>query len=325
MNKIIVFITRNSGKVILANVVVLTALFAGCSSRNGNEQTGKTFPIVTVPAVYADPQTRAEYLLMHYWDNFDFGDTAYVGNSAGVTEQAIVDYISIFPYAPYNQAYEGIQHTLSMSERHPAMYAFFTSMMERYLFDINSQLHNDEYFIPVLEHLVSSVVIDEYHKVRPQTLLTELQKNRPGTQAQDILFLTPAGKKDALSNVKTDFTLVMFHNLDCGNCREMAAVIESAASIKEMQRLKRLTIIALYPGSEIEEWKKHAGEMPPSWVHGYDYERGISDSLNYALRIIPTLYLYDKDRMVIMRDVPPEYVDYYMSSILNPAGANPAQ
>jgi len=301
----------------IAAAIAIALVLTGCSQ--GRKPAAKiTFPSVTVPTIYSDPQPRAEYLAMHYWDRFNFSDTAYVGSGALATEQAIVDYISIFPYMPYNKAYEGINNTLSLAERHPAMYAFFTTMMEKYLFDVNSQLHNDEYYIPVLEHQLSSVVLDDYHKIRPQTLINELGKNRPGTMGADIHFAMTTGRKAALSDFKTDFTLVMFHNLDCGNCREMAATIEAGASIKEMQRRNRLTIIALYPGDDLENWRKHINDMPSSWIHGYDYGREIGDSLTYALRIIPTVYLFDKQRTVIMRDVQPAYVDYYMNSILNP-------
>jgi hypothetical protein len=295
-------------------------VLTGCSGKKKGPEK-RTFPTISVPTIYNAPQARAEYLAMHYWDRFDFGDTVNIGSAAPVTEQAVVDYISTFPYASYGAVYEGIRHTLSMAERHPAMYAFFTSMMERYLFNLNSSLRNDEYFIPVLEHMLSSVVLDDYRKARPNAILFELQKNRPGTQAADIRYATPSGAKDALSLIPTEYTLAMFHNLDCGNCRELAAAIDASATIREMQRQKMLSVLSVYHGDDIDGWKKHVSEMPPSWIHGYDYTRQIADSATYALRIIPTLYLFRKDRTVVMRDAPLNYVEYFLNSILNPPGA----
>jgi hypothetical protein len=314
-------IRKNSRAVVTLCMMAGLLVLAGCSGKP-KEPAKKTFPMVTVPAIYADPQARAEYLAMHYWDRFDFGDTASVGSAALVTEQAVADYLSVFPYASYNVAYEGIQHTLSMAERHPAIYTFFTSMMERYLFDLNSSLRNDEYFIPVLDHMLSSVVLDDYHKARPNAILFELQKNRPGTQAANIHYAILSGAKDSLSRIPTDYTLVMFHNLDCGNCRELAAAVDASAVIREMQKRKMLTVLAIYHGEDIEGWKKHVSEMPPSWIHGYDYGREIVDNATYALRVIPTLYLLQRDRVVVMRDASLNYAEYFLNSILNPL-ANP--
>ncbi|MDR2120964.1 MAG: DUF5106 domain-containing protein [Tannerella sp.] len=290
---------------------------AGCSGKK-TEPAKRTFPMITVPTVYNAPQARAEYLAMHYWDRFDFGDTVNIGSAAPVSEQAIVDYISTLPYASYGVVYEGIHHTLSMAERHPAMYAFFTSMMERYLFDLNSSLRNDEYFIPVLEHMLSSTVLDDYRKARPGAILFELQKNRPGTQAADIRYATASGARAALSQLTTDYTLAMFHNLDCGNCRQLAAAVDASTVIREMQRRKMLTVLSIYHGDDIDGWTKHVAEMPPSWIHGYDYAREIADSATYALRIIPTLYLFRRDRTVVMRDATLEYVEYFLNSAANP-------
>ena len=306
-------------KLITICLCVLTGAFtlAGCSgSQQQAEQ--RTFPAATVPAIYNDPRVRAEYLAMHYWERFDFGDTVNIGSATIVTEQALADYLSVLPYTAYNVAYEGIQHTLSMAERHPATYAFFTSMLERYLFDLNSQLRNDEYFIPVLEHMLTSTVLDDYHKMRPNAILVELQKNRPGTPAANIRYLTPSGAKDSLSRIATEFTLVMFHNLDCGNCRELAAAIDASAVIKDLLGRKLLTVLAIYHGDDLEGWKKHVPQMPRTWIHGYEYGKDIAQNATYALRIIPTLYLLRNDRTVIMRDAAFDYVEYYFNSILNP-------
>ncbi|MDR1331242.1 MAG: DUF5106 domain-containing protein [Tannerella sp.] len=313
-------VSKNVRTALAACVLTGLLALAACAGKK-SEQPKRTFPMVTVPTIYSDPQARAEYLAMHFWDRFDFGDTVNFGSAALVTEQAIVDYVSTFPYASYAVVYEGIRHTLSMAERHQAMYAFFTSTIERYLFSLNSALRNDEYFIPVLEHMLTSVVLDDYHKMRPGALLVELQKNRPGTPAADIRFETVSGARSALSHIATDYTLVMFHNLDCGNCRELAAALNASATIREMQRRRRLTVLAIYHGDDFEGWKKHVSEMPPSWTHGYDYGHEIADSITYALRVIPTLYLVQKDGTVVMRDAAPNYVEYFLNTIINPPGS----
>ena len=37
-----------------------------------------TFEMVSVPTLITDPVERAEYLVKHYWDKFDFKDTTYI-------------------------------------------------------------------------------------------------------------------------------------------------------------------------------------------------------------------------------------------------------
>ena len=75
-------------------------LFSDCKTST-NAPGRKTFKQAEVPAVYTEPRLRAEYLAMHYWDHFDFADTAFVGSAAKITEQVIVDFLSVFPYAAF--------------------------------------------------------------------------------------------------------------------------------------------------------------------------------------------------------------------------------
>ncbi|MDR3268833.1 MAG: DUF5106 domain-containing protein [Tannerella sp.] len=304
---------------------ILSSLLAlsGCANKS-QEQTPRTFPMATVPAVYTDPLARAEYLTMHYWDHFNFDDTAYVGSAARITEQAIVDYISVLPYASYPAIINGIKHLMDEAEKNEAMYAFFSSQMEHYLYDVNSSLRNDDFFVPVLEHMVASKTLNEPRKTRPELLLSQLRKNRTNTPAANLHYTTASGARSSLHDLKSDYILMMFHNLNCGNCKELTAQIEASPAIKEMQKRKRLTILAIYPGQDLEAWRNHLAEMPASWINAYDHEEAIYAQELYVLRIMPTLYLIDKNYQVIMKDAALNYVEYFLNSILNPpANTNP--
>jgi hypothetical protein len=295
----------------------ILAVLSGCTNRS-QEPVKRTFPTVTVPSIYANPTARAEYLTMHYWDRFNFTDTAYVGSAANVTEQAIADYLSILPYASYQIICQGLAHLMEEAEKSEALYAFFSSRLEHFLFDLNSPLRNDEFFIPVLEQMVNSQALNEPRKTRPKLLLSQLQKNRPSTQAANIHYALASGAKSSLYDVKSDFILLLFHNLDCGNCKELTAQINNSPVIAEMQKRKRLTVLSIYPGQDLEAWKKHLTEMPSAWINGYDRDAEIYGQELYALRIIPTLYLMDKNHRILMKDVPFNYVEYYINNILNP-------
>lgn len=289
----------------------------GCGKQSSRTEQ-KTFKPADVPSIYAAPRLRAEYLAMHYWDRFDFADTAFVGSAANITEQAIVDYFSIFPYTSYETSCNGIKHLLDKAQGNRAMYAFFTSKMEQLLFHPFSQFRNEEFFIPVLEHMVASDSLDVYRKARPKAMLTQAQKNRPGMVAADIHYTTANEASGSLYNLKTDFVLIFFHDLDFGNSRELAAMIDASQVVKQMITQKKLTILSIYPDTDSDTWKKYLPQMPQTWVHGYDKDLEIRKQQTYVLRIIPTLYLVDKEHKVIMKDAAFPYVELYLNNALNP-------
>lgn len=282
--------------------------------------------MVDVPVIYTDPQARAEYMAMHFWDKFDFNDTAYVGSAALISEQAIADYLSALPYAPYDAIYKGIKHTLDSASQNKAMYIYFCTIMSHYLFDnVNSPLRNYEFYIPVLEHMLASEQLDEHHKARPGALLAQLQKNRPGTKTADIHFMTSSGAKRSLSDLTSEYTLILFHSIDCEVCKELIQAIDASEVINAARNKGKLTVLSIYAGPETEEWKKYQANMPAWWIRGYDYNLEIDKQGTYALFNIPVLYLLDKDHTVIMKEAPLNYIEYYLTTMLNlPATSNPA-
>lgn len=69
-----------------------TLIFSACNGQQtkkteaGNTKE-RTFQMVSVPSVITEPEERAAYLVKHYWDKFDFTDTALI-HLPEITEQA---------------------------------------------------------------------------------------------------------------------------------------------------------------------------------------------------------------------------------------------
>ena len=315
------FLTRTTPKetnvyspwMLLCGLILVLTWF-GCTNR-AKEPDKRTFPIVTVPTIYTDPQARTEFLVMHFWDRFDFSDTTWLGSAELVTEQALVEYLSIFRYANYSTICKSIQNLLNQADKNQAMYAFFSSKMEYYLSNPGSTLRNEEYYIPVLEHMVASKSLDQPRKARPNALLPLLNKNRPGTQATDIHFTMASGAKNSLYNLKSDYIIVVFYDFDCDDCNILKKLIEESQVVKDLQKQRKLSILAIYPGANMEGWARSSSQVPSSWINGYDHDEEIGKQGTYILRSIPTLYLMDRSFMVIMKDPPFNYVELYLNNM----------
>ena len=99
-------------------LLFMLMLFANCKGQNKNSAVSESpasrppaFQMIRIPAVLTSPDERAEYLVMHYWDNFNFSDTTSI-HLPEVAEQALVDYIDIMPYAPVSVASASVKNML---------------------------------------------------------------------------------------------------------------------------------------------------------------------------------------------------------------------
>lgn len=66
--------------------------------------------------------------------------------------------------------------------------------------------------------------------------------------------------------------------------------------------LKSNTQVVFYRRLTIDKWREYVPEYPREWLCGYDYNYIIRNDLTYSVRAIPSLYILDKDKKVILKD-----------------------
>jgi thiol-disulfide isomerase/thioredoxin len=298
---------------------MLLALFVNCNGQKKQQQAAETasppaLRMPDIPSVLTGPAERAQYLMEHYWDHFDFSDTAYI-HFPQVTEQALVDFLDIMPHTSASVVSSSIKNMLAKAEAEEKMFACFTALYEKYLYDPNSPMRNDEFFIPVLEAMIASPATKE--KIRPAYLLELARRNRPGEKAADFAYTLISGKKATLHSVQSAYTLLFFYNPDCNNCREVSRQLQASPALRHLMQKDQIRILALYPDEDLSAWKHYFLQIPKEWINAYDATKRLKEEEIYDLKAIPTLYLLDKDKRVLLKDPTFEKLDSYLQQILS--------
>ncbi|GHT43372.1 hypothetical protein AGMMS49965_17040 [Bacteroidia bacterium] len=298
-------------------------LLMGCAGK-GTTQGGvggapQAFTLPTIPDVLTEVGDRANYLVEHYWDNFDFGDTTSV-HLPEITEQAFVDYIDVLPHAEPSVAATSIQNLLTEAEVEPtgAMLRYFLELASKYLYDPNSPMRNENMYIPVAQYLVESTspLLTIAEKEPAKYRLTMMQKNRVGTQAADFTYHTqPPGTRGTLHTIKSEYTLVLFYNPECHTCTTIISALKDLDILGSLQRSGRLKVLAFYPDNKLALWTKKMPEIPSTWLNGYDKNLVVETARLYDLKAIPTIYLLDKQKTVILKDAPVEQVAQFLTQL----------
>lgn len=164
--------------------------------QQGNGSPGrhrKKFTLPLIPAMLNTPELRADYLVRHYWDNMDFTDTTYI-NLPDVTEQAWVDFIDILKIVPDTTAITAIKQMYKMADQKKVVFFYYTDLAEKYLYDPNSPMRNEEFYIPVLDAMLESKVLNDTEKILPQGRRELAEQNRIGRPAEDFTYTLLSGK-----------------------------------------------------------------------------------------------------------------------------------
>lgn len=303
------------------SLILLVACMRICKSNEASQEdkTGKsTLHVVRytrpeIPQMMTDPQQRASYYVKHYWDSYSLADTAFIhGND---TEQLFSDFIGALQYVALEESSTALKRMMSHMEEDSTAYARFCFLSEKYLYDPNSPMRSEEYFIPILEQMVGSKRLDEYEKIRPADRLAQAHKNRPGMKATDFSYVTLKGKAGRMSGINADYTLLFFYEPDCSNCRTHEQILAELPVFVEMQEKGILRVLAVYPDDNEEEWLLKSSHMPRDWIVGWNKQGDIRNKTLYEICATPTMYLLDKQKKVILKDASLEQTIQYLSVV----------
>ncbi|MCL2727895.1 MAG: DUF5106 domain-containing protein [Bacteroidales bacterium] len=302
----------HSFKGVYLTMALSCLLMVSCGSKGQKPQTldkqAKVFTIPAIPAVITNPAEIADYLAVRFWDHFDFSDSTSV-DTPEYAEQAFVDYIDIFPHVSEQALKSSIGKTLEKALVDSKMFTYFVGLFEKYLYDPNSPMRNEEFYAIAIEYIIASQQIDEIDKVRPQFQLEQVNKNRKGTMAADFTYTLPNGKQESMYKIKTEFLILFFNNPGCAACADYQQGLVYSPVISQMLDTGRLKILAMYVDEDLGEWEKYRPSVPALWINGYDASLAIRGMDLYDLRAIPSLYLLDKDKRVMLKDVLPHQIE----------------
>lgn len=299
--------------------LIFCFLLAACGGKKQDtvtdaaEKKTLTFTLPAVPVMLQSAEDRLNFVVQHYWDNFDFKDTAYI-HAPDVTEQALVDYMDLLARVPSALSDSCLTRTMNAAGQEGKMLTYFAETLRRYLFDPNSPIRNEEMYEPIGRFLATSSMVDEAVRSRARHDLKLIGMNRVGTVAADFVYTLPSGMQKRMHGINSPYTLLLFYNPDCHGCAETLAAMKSSSILNNPAVMKQVKILAFYPDEDREVWQNHQSEIPATWINSYDKELTVLTEELYDLKAMPTLYLLDKEKKVVLKDVPVGAVEEYFEN-----------
>lgn len=288
-------------------VLILAAVgLAACGGRAPRRPAATTAetPAVFLPAIAPAalaPEERVEWLRWHYWDNFDFADTTFLARADTLQLfEAYARYVQLLFSAPTDGApMDSLMRRAAVSR---PMLDYFAMLADRVLGDPNSPLRNDEFYIPVLRAQLSSPWYDEYERLAPEYRLSLASQNRIGEPANDFRYTLASGATGSLYGLRAEYVLLFINNPGCPMCREIREAISASPMLTELIEHGRLRVLALYPDENLDEWRAYREQVPASWINAYDDGCVLREKGLYDLSAIPSLYLLDAQKRVLVKD-----------------------
>jgi hypothetical protein len=168
--------------------------------------------------------------------------------------------------------------------------------------DPNSSYRNADLYSKILAAKKESSWYNADEKEIAADRMQLLQQNNVGKPANDFTYITPAGYKRRLYDIKSRFLLLYFNNPECPACREMKTALMNSSVITNKIKSGSLKVLSIYTDKDEKLWLDHLKEYPSSWIQGRDEDEFLYRNKIYDLRAIPTIYLLDASKKVLLKD-----------------------
>ena len=287
----------------------------------------RAFPQPTVPTAYTEPAERLEYLADHYWDGFFDGagrtDSARViGVPKGEVEQAMANYIAVLNEMPLPKAQKSVGHLFDqLSAKQQAdtatrVYLAMTEIVARYLYDPNSPMRDEDLYLPFVQKMAASPLTREDMRTAYRYEAQMCALNPRGSVAPDFVMTLRNGTSVRMHSVKAERTLLFFSNPGCHNCKDIIDALQKDEIVQQLIGEGRLAVMNVYIDEDLDAWRSYMPIYPKTWLNGYDPAHILRQDQLYCIRAIPSLYLLDAEKRILLKDAPLDRVQEALYSLL---------
>lgn len=260
-------------------------------------------PLPALPDTLRAPEARAAFMALHFWDALDFSrdpravDTLFM-------EQNFANYLTVLQVTAPDGVEAAVDALLCNSRRSQPAAGVVDFVADKYLYDPNSPMRDEELYLPFLHYLERDTTLTEAQREKATWQISKILKNRRGFVATDFSFTTSDGAKTTLlKQLGADLTILMLYDPDCEQCREISGQFIAAplpAGVK---------VIAIDVSEQRAAHQRNDLPFPATWTMGIASPE-FEEAEPYEVRALPTFYLFDGSATIVLKDPP-------LSTLLN--------
>jgi peroxiredoxin len=288
--------------------------------------TMKRPTVPAIPMVKGKPDSLYPYRYVkdHFWDDVIFNDDRLLRTP--FFESKLDDYYKYYVSPEPDSIIAEVKYMLLSARTGKEIYPYLlTKFTNKY---INPEyMGQDKVFVYIFENFYAKGDTSILNAASRKTITERaysLMANQLGLAAPVLNLTDTTGKNIALYSVAAPFTIVAFYDPNCGHCKEEIPRLDSMYAAKWKSKGVAVYSVNIYE-NEIPAWKKFIAEknLSKTWVHVFqtkeakeaEAKAGIPNYRQlYDISKTPTIYLLDKDKRIIAKQLSLEQFDKIMEA-----------
>lgn len=262
--------------------------------------------------VVSDRHLFQSYYIEHFFDNFAWNDPR-IFNTV-VVEQKLKEICNMI-YQYDNPEYDTfVVAALNQAKVNQTSYEYLFDALEHVLGSNISPYKVEHTYIAMLKDALAYPKLDENRKRRYTRELGFIDKNHAGDTVPDFRLVLANGDTTTFYAIESEYTLLYLQHPTCPTCHQVRNRMKGFDKLNRAIESGKLKVVMVYFEDDPKVWDNyiHSSEANPKYLQGWNFDQTIDDKDLFDTRTIPYMFLLDKDKVVIKKDLLVNEIEPYI-------------
>ncbi len=256
-----------------------------------------------------------EYYVEHFFDNFTWNDPRIFNTP--IAEEKFSEYCNLIYQFDNPDFDKFVVAALNKAKVNQQSYEYFFDALERVLGKNISPYKVEHTYIAMLKDALEYPKLDEDRQRRYKRELGFIDKNMNGTVIPNFNFVTATGDTTSIYDVNSEYTLLYLQHPTCPTCHQVRNRMKDFDMLNKAIKAGKLTVVMIYFEDDPQVWDNyiHSSEINMNYMQGWNYDKTIDEQDLFDTRTIPFMFLLDKDKKVVKKDILVNEIEPYIEHL----------
>ena len=280
---------------LLITSLVLTVAAASAQVQLAELQPGRLFAYPLAPDSCMTLESRCNFIITHFWDNFDISkpisdDVAF--------ESTFRDFVEFFKFGHRNVVMNAVRDFVNKAQSNASNLKKVGEVAERALYGTEAEYWSDEVYIAFAKPLAASKQLPRDVREHYGKQLASINAVQVGAEL-DFDFIDINGKKMRLSDLPESQNCILLFIDDSTDSTIGRLRLSTDVAVNALLESGQVTLVCLSIGKYSSDWATAAAGYANNWIVG------CSDQLasNLDLRVLPCCYVLDSQHAIVNKSL----------------------
>lgn len=262
--------------------------------------------------VLSNRQLFHRYYIEHFFDNFAWNDPRIFNTP--VVEQKMKEICNLI-YQLDNPDFDTLLvAAMEKAKVNQTSYEYLFDALEYVLGRNISPYKVEHTYIAMLKNALPYPKLDENRKRRYTRELGFIDKNHAGDTIPNFNMVLANGDTISMYDIQSEYTLLYLQHPTCPTCHQVRNKMKDFDKLNKAIASGKLKVVMVYFEDDPQVWSNYINsrEANPKYLQGWNFDQTIEDQNLFDTRTIPYMFLLDKDKKVIKKDLLYNEIEPYM-------------